>query len=140
MFLFFCLTDNTDSTDICCFAAFFVSSVFLDVLFYWFEVCIGLVGVEDLVAVHEEKSGGLFDSEAERECRAELSYLAVWLYLFKECVWMIRIKLLIRPHNCHQILRVAEVDDVMSIARQHVDGFYLVTTHFPFKHLTFRVV
>lgn len=73
--------------------------------------------IKHFVAIHEEKSGGLFDSEAERECRAELTYLAVWLYLFKECVWMIRIKLLIRPHNCHQILSLTQINDIMSIPR-----------------------
>lgn len=93
---------------------------------YFFKESFWFFRIEYLVAIHEEKSGGLFDSEAERECRAELTYLAVWLYLFKECVWMIRIKLLIRPHNCHQILSVAEVDNVMCISRQHVDALDIV--------------
>ena len=89
MFLLFCHTDNTDSTDICCFAAFFVSSVFLDVLFYWFEVCIGLVGVEDLVAVHHRD----------------------------------------------EVFRVAEVDDVVGIARQHVYALDVVASHLELNDL-----
>ena len=49
---------------------------------------------------------------------------------------MIGIKRFIRPHYSHQILSVAQVDDIMSVAaRQHVDGLDLVARDLELDHL-----
>ena len=48
---------------------------------------------------------------------------------------MIRIKRLIRPHDRHQILRIAQVDDIVGIAGQHMDGLYLVAGNLKLDHL-----
>ena len=48
---------------------------------------------------------------------------------------MIGIKRLVCPHNRHQILRVAQVDDVMGVSGQHVDGLDLLAGHLKLDHL-----
>ena len=49
------------------------------------------------------------------------------LYRFKKCVRMIRIKKLVCPHESDEVLSVAEIDDIMRPAGDHVNGFDLVT-------------
>ena len=39
------------------------------------------------------------------------------------------IKGLVGPHHRHQVLGVAEVDDVVGVSRQHMDGFNLLPAH-----------
>ena len=48
------------------------------------------------------------------------------LYRFKKCVRMIRIKKLVCPHESDEVLSVAEIDDIMRPAGDHVDGFNLI--------------
>ena len=42
---------------------------------------------------------------------------------------------LVAVHHRNKVLRVGEVDDVMRIAREHVDAFYLFPTHLKLQHL-----
>lgn len=53
---------------------------------------------------------------------------------------MSRIKDLIAIHHRDEVLRVGEVDDVMRIARQHVDALDVVARDLEFNHLPFGVV
>ena len=48
------------------------------------------------------------------------------LHRFKERIRVVGIKQLIRPHEGDEVLGVAEIDDVVRPAGDHVDGFDLV--------------
>ena len=48
---------------------------------------------------------------------------------------MVGVKLLVRPHDGHQVLGFGEVDDVVGVAREHVHGLNLVAAHLEFHHL-----
>ena len=47
---------------------------------------------------------------------------------------MLRIKAFIGPHHGHQILRIAQIDDIVCIARQHMHRLDLFSGHFEFDH------
>jgi hypothetical protein len=72
----------------------FVYSVYLDVILNLFEEGVGLVGVEDFVAVHDG----------------------------------------------HEVFGVAEVDDIMGVAWEHVDGLDMVTIYFPLEDFAVGVI
>ena len=48
---------------------------------------------------------------------------------------MVRIKRLICPHQRDKILRLAQIDDVVGAARQHMNGLRLLAPHLKFQHL-----
>ena len=62
------------------------------------------------------------------------------LYWIKERIRVSRIKDLIAIHHRDKVLRVGEVDDVMCIARQHVDALDVVARDLEFDDLPFGVV
>ena len=45
------------------------------------------------------------------------------LYYFKKRIRMIRVKLLVCPHQGDEILGIRQVDDVVRPAGDHMDGF-----------------
>lgn len=45
---------------------------------------------------------------------------------------MVGVKLLVGPHDCHQIFRLTQIDNVVGIARQHMDGLDPVTANLEF--------
>ena len=57
------------------------------------------------------------------------------LNFFKVCIWLIRVEFLITIHHGNQVLSVAEVDNVMRIARQHMDALDVVACDFKLYHL-----
>ena len=46
-----------------------------------------------------------------------------------------RVELLVRPHQGDEVLGLAQIDDVVGVPRQHVDGLGLVAGHLKFQHL-----
>ena len=56
----------------------------------------------------------------------------IWLLLhrFKISIRLLRIENLIAVHNCHQVLSLGEVDDVVGVAGVHVYGLDIVATYF----------
>ena len=60
--------------------------------------------------------------------------------LLEEGVGFIGIEDFVAIHHGYQILGVGEVDDVVGIAWEHVDGLNLVAGDFPFYDLTLRVI
>ena len=61
-----------------------------------------------------------------------LLYLAS--HRLKERIRMCRIEDLVGPHQRDQVLGLAQVDDVVGIAGQHVHSLDPVTAHFKFYH------
>ena len=47
---------------------------------------------------------------------------------------MLGIKLLVCPHHCHQIIRVAEVDNVVCIAGHHMNCLDMLIGYLEFQH------
>ena len=45
------------------------------------------------------------------------------LYFFKKRIRMVRVELLVRPHQGDEIFRVGKIDDVVRPAGNHVHGF-----------------
>ncbi len=66
--------------------------------------------------------------------------IRVPLNLLEERIWFIGIEDFVTVHHGNQIFRIAQIDDIVRIARKHVDGLNLVTTHLPLQHLAFRVI
>ena len=62
-------------------------------------------------------------------------YNAPVLHLFKECIRVGRVELLVRPHQRDKILRLAQIDDIVGAARQHMNGLRLLAPHLKFQHL-----
>lgn len=62
------------------------------------------------------------------------------LYWIKESIRVRRIKDLIAIHHSDQILGVGEVDDVVRIAREHVDALDIVACDFEFDNLPLGIV
>ena len=69
-----------------------------------------------------------------------LYYFKIILNYFKISVWFVRIEDLIAVHDGDEVFSIREINDVVGVAWKHVNGLYIVTTDFPFEHLTFRVV
>ena len=61
-------------------------------------------------------------------------------YLFKKRIRLFGIKDLVAIHHGHKVFGVTQVDDVVSIAGQHVDGLDVVAIDFPFQHTAGGVV
>ena len=57
------------------------------------------------------------------------------LNLLEERIWLIRIEELVGVHDGDEVLSVGEVDVVVGVARQHVDGLDVVATDFELYHL-----
>ena len=51
-------------------------------------------------------------------------------YRFKVCVWFVGVEDFVAVHDCNEVFGVGEVDDVVGVARKHVDCFYLVSADF----------
>ena len=51
-----------------------------------------------------------------------------------ESIGMVRIKLFIRPHESNKIFGFREIDYVVGVAGEHVNGFNLVAAGFKFDH------
>ena len=62
------------------------------------------------------------------------------LNLLKECIWFIGIEDFVAVHHRNQILSITQIDDIVRIAGEHVNGLNLVATHFPLQHLAFGVI
>ena len=56
-------------------------------------------------------------------------------YGFEICVGAVRVEDLVRPHHRHEVLGVAEVDDVVRIAGQHVHGPDVLARDLELYHL-----
>ena len=46
---------------------------------------------------------------------------------------MIGVELLVCPHQGYQILRIAEIYNIMRPAREHMDSFDFITAYFKFN-------
>ena len=62
-------------------------------------------------------------------------YNAPVLHLFKECIRVGRVELLVRPHQGDKVLRLTQVDDIVGAAGQHLHGLRLVAPDLKFQHL-----
>ena len=47
---------------------------------------------------------------------------------------MVRVKGLVCPHDCYQVLGIGQVNDVVRVAGEHVYGLDFVAAHFEFDH------
>ena len=56
-------------------------------------------------------------------------------YWFEIGVWFVWVEDLVAVHYCHKILSIGQVDDIVSISRQHVYSFYLVSAYLKVQHL-----
>ena len=61
-------------------------------------------------------------------------------YGVKEGVRLVGVENLVAVNDGYEVFVVAKVDDIMGVAREHVDSFNLVATHLPLQHFAFRVV
>ena len=74
------------------------------------------------------------------------NYTVYWWLLYvlfhrvEESIRVRRIKYLIAVHHRDEVFRFGEVDDVVGIARQHVDALDVVACDFKFDNLPFGVV
>ena len=81
-----------------------------------------------------------------RQCLCEhnivLAALSVLcdLNLFEEGVGLVGVEDFVAVHDGHEVFGVAEVDDVMCVAWEHVDGLDVVAVYFPFEDFAFRVI
>ena len=57
------------------------------------------------------------------------------LDFLKKRIRVVRIKRLICPHQRDKILRLAQIDDIVGAARQHMNGLRLLAPHLKFQHL-----
>ena len=55
-------------------------------------------------------------------------------YLLEKSIRPARIKHFVAVHHRHQVLRLAQINDIMRISWQHVHSFDLVPRHFPLQH------
>ena len=62
------------------------------------------------------------------------------LYRFKECIRLVGVKHLITVHDGNEIFGIGEVNDVVGIAREHVDSLDVVARDFPLQHFAFGIV
>ena len=67
--------------------------------------------------------------------RAVIRFHFHCLYLLKKSVGMAWVKLLVYPHQGHQILRVGQIDDVVGITGQHMNRLDLLTRNVKAEHL-----
>ena len=51
-------------------------------------------------------------------------------YRIKIGIWLIGVKDFVAIHYCYEVFGVGEVDDVVSVAREHDDRLYLVAADF----------
>ena len=56
------------------------------------------------------------------------------LHRLKKRIRLPRIKHLIRPHECHEVLGLGQVHDVVRIHGQHVDGLFLLAADLELGH------
>lgn len=83
------------------------------------------------------------DEKLEFAVIFKLCHIYFPLFLFYRIEKRIRfvwIEDLIAIHHCHEILGVTKVDDVVSIAWEHMDGLDVVSINFPFNHLALGVI
>ena len=57
------------------------------------------------------------------------------LYWFKISIRLLGIENFITIHHRHKVLGLGEIDDIVSIAGEHVNGFYLVARDFKVEDL-----
>ena len=67
-------------------------------------------------------------------------YLDVILNLFEEGVGLVGIENLVAVHDGNEVFGVTEVDDVMCVTWEHVDGLDVVAVDFPFENFAFGVI
>ena len=60
-------------------------------------------------------------------------------YFIEICVRTLRVENLIAVHDGHEVFDVAQVDDVVGVAREHDDGLNLVARYFIVDNLGIRV-
>ena len=59
---------------------------------------------------------------------------------FKKSIRFVGIEHLVAIHHSYQIFGLGEVDDVVSIAREHMDSLDVVTRDFPLQHTAIGIV
>ena len=57
------------------------------------------------------------------------------LYWKEICIWFIRIEYFITVHYCNKILRFTKIDNIVCIARQHMNTLNIVTRYLEFQYL-----
>ena len=62
------------------------------------------------------------------------------LYRFVEGVGAIRVEDFVAVHDGDEVFGIAEVYDIVGVARKHVNALDIVTRDFPFQHLALGVV
>ena len=48
---------------------------------------------------------------------------------------MLRIEDFVRPHDGYKVFRIAQVDDVVGVTREHMDGLDLFSAYLELEHL-----
>ena len=56
-------------------------------------------------------------------------------YWRAEGIVTVRVKLLVCPHDCNQVLGIGQIDDVVCVAGEDMNGFDLVAADFKFEQL-----
>ena len=62
------------------------------------------------------------------------------LYFFEEGVGALRVEDFVAVHDSDEVFGVGEVDDVVRVAGEHVDGLDVIAVDFPFEDFALRVV
>ena len=62
------------------------------------------------------------------------------LYFFEEGVGALRVEDFVAVHDGHEVFGVGEVDDVVGVAGEHVDGLDVVAVDLPFEDLALGII
>lgn len=57
-------------------------------------------------------------------------------YFIEESIWLFRIENFIGVHHCYEIIRIAQVNNVVSVAREHNDALDFISTYLIIEDFT----
>ena len=61
-------------------------------------------------------------------------------YCLAEGIGTVRVKLLVCPHDCNQVLGIGQIDDVVCVAGEDMNGVDLVAADFKFEHSSLPIL
>lgn len=61
-------------------------------------------------------------------------------YCLAEGIGTVRVKLLVCPHDCNQVLGIGQIDDVVCVAGEDMNGFDLVAADLKFEHSSLPIL
>ena len=57
-------------------------------------------------------------------------------YFIEESIWLFRIENFVAVHHCYEIIRIAQVNNVVSVAREHNDALDFISTYLIIEDFT----